>query len=159
MCLFQIIHSRACTGICFPHTKTVGSFSRFNLSLVLWLQRGNYWQGQLAQLFMVPFVALLAPLLPVWFKASWVCLWSPGDGIQCSLGGTENRALEEGVSCCQEEMTQMFLGCSWPGFAVVNIHRLASKLAVATSNRNSVCCTKERGSGHPPECIFDLLPK
>lgn len=50
------------------------------ICLVLWLQRKNSCQGQLAQFFVVPFVALLAPLLPACFKASGVCLW-----VQCSL--------------------------------------------------------------------------
>lgn len=51
------------------------------ICLMLWLQRKNSCQGQLAQLFVMPFVALLALLLPGCFKASGVCL----------LGGTESR--------------------------------------------------------------------
>lgn len=34
--------------------------------------RNNCWQSQLAQLFVVPFTALLTLLLSVWFKAPWV---------------------------------------------------------------------------------------
>lgn len=142
MCLFKIIHSRACTGICFPHTRTMSSFDRFTLSLAL-AAVGELLTGPACSALCVP-LGGFAGTSP----SSVVQIFYSRPLGPVLLGGTESRALEEGVCCSWEETAQeKCLGCCWPGFAVGEMHRLTSKLVPEISNQNSGCCTTGRGSG------------
>lgn len=129
--LIWISHSRVCTGICFPPTRTMGGFNRFNLPWAL-------------ALGISPDTASLPSLLWSYSQHSWHLFfhcgsklpewwqWSTGNGIQCYLCGTENRALEEGVYWCQQEITlEICFGFSWPGLAMGKICGLTLKLMVA----------------------------